>query len=67
MREARLQHGRDRLGARLGELEVRREGDGVNRIGVGVAVDMNGARLPVESGGDLGRDRREGIADLRAA
>ena len=67
MREARFQHRRDRLGARLGELEIRWEGDGVNRIGVGVAVDMNGARLAVERGGDLGRDRGEGIVDLCAA
>ena len=55
------------LARACGELEVRREGDGVNRIGVGVAVDMNGARLPVERGRDLGRDRSEGIADLCAA
>ena len=31
----------------------------VDRIGVGVAVDVDRARLLVERGGDLGGDRRE--------
>ena len=35
------------------QFEIRGKGDGLDRIGVGIAVDVNRARLLVERGGDL--------------
>ena len=45
MREARLERGCDRFGARLGKLKIRRKRDSADRVGVRIAVDLNRARL----------------------
>ena len=67
MREPRLQHRGDGFCPRRRQFEIRRERDRVDRIVVGIAVDVDRARLLVERGRDLLGDRGEAVVDPGAA